>query len=45
MVKQILNKWHVKPKNSFKIGDKATDKMCAENKLYFEYANKNFTPR
>ncbi len=43
MVKQILNKWHVKPKNSFMIGDKVTDKMCAQkSKLYFEYANKNF---
>ena len=43
MVKQILNKWHVKLKNSFMIGDKVTDKMCAKkSKLYFEYANKNF---
>ncbi len=43
MVKQILNKWHVKTKNSFMIGDKVTDKMCAQkSKLYFEYANKNF---
>ena len=43
MVKQILNKWHVKLKNSFMIGDKVTDKMCAQkSKLYFEYANKNF---
>ena len=43
MVKQILNKWHVKPKKSFLIGDKVTDKICAKkSKLYFEYANKNF---
>jgi hypothetical protein len=43
MIKQILNKWHVKQKNSFMIGDKATDEICAEkSKLYFEYANTNF---
>ena len=43
MIKQILNKWHVKQKNSFMIGDKNTDEVCAEkSKLYFEYANRNF---
>ena len=43
MVKQINNKWHIKQKKSFMIGDKISDKICAaKSKLYFEFAKKNF---
>tara|TARA_Y100000816_G_C26069510_1_gene562404 strand:- start:917 stop:1618 length:702 start_codon:yes stop_codon:yes gene_type:complete len=43
MVKQIFKKWHIKQTESFMIGDKVTDKICAQkSKLYFEYAEKNF---
>ena len=43
MIKQILKKWHVNKNNSFMIGDKITDKICAnKSNLYFEFAKKNF---
>ena len=43
MVKQVLKKWHIKQTESFMIGDKVTDRICAQkSKLYFEYAEKNF---
>ena len=43
MVKQVFEKWHIKQTESFMIGDKVTDKICAQkSKLYFEYAEKNF---
>ena len=43
MIKQIENKWHIKRKKSFMIGDKISDKICAaKSKLYFEFAKENF---
>ena len=43
MIKQIQNKWHINLNKSFMIGDKITDKMCAEkSSLYFEYSKKDF---
>ena len=43
MIKQIRNKWSVKLKESFMIGDQVTDKICAKSsKLYFEYSKKDF---
>ncbi len=43
MIKQINNKWHIKQKKSFMIGDKISDKICAsKSKLYFEFAKDNF---
>jgi len=43
MIKQIKNKWHIKQKKSFMIGDKISDEICAaRSKLYFEFAKENF---
>ena len=43
MIKQMQNKWHINLNKSFMIGDKITDKMCAEkSSLYFEYSKKDF---
>ena len=43
MIRQIKEKWHIKDRNSFMIGDKISDKICAKkSKLYFEFAEKNF---
>ena len=37
MVKDIMNNWLINYKKSFMIGDKITDKLCAQkSKLYFE---------
>ena len=42
MVKQLLKKWPTNLKNSFMIGDKKSDKICAKRSgLYFEFAKKN----
>jgi len=43
MIKQILKKWNIDLKNSFMIGDKNSDKICAKtSNLYFEFTKKNF---
>ena len=43
MIKQIENKWHIKRKKSFMIGDKKSDEMCAKkSNLKYFYAEKNF---
>ena len=43
MIRQIKKKWHIKHNKSFMIGDKVSDKICAnKSKLYFEFAEKNF---
>ena len=43
MIKQLFKKWPIDIKKSFMIGDRISDKKCAErSKLYFEYAKKNF---
>ena len=43
MVKNILRKYLVDKKKSFMIGDKVSDKKCAQNSnLKFEYAKNNF---
>ncbi len=43
MIQQIKKKWHIKHNKSFMIGDKVSDKICAnKSKLYFEFAEKNF---
>ena len=43
MIRLIFKKWNINRKKSFMIGDKKTDKLCAEkSKLYFEFAKKNF---
>ena len=43
MIKDILKNWIIDRKNSFMIGDKNSDKLCAKKtKLYFEFAKKNF---
>ena len=42
-IKQIQRKWPLNMKESFMIGDKISDKICAKrSKIYFEYAKKNF---
>ena len=42
MIKQLLRKWPTNVQNSFMIGDKKSDKMCAKKSgLYFEFAKKN----
>ena len=43
MIKQLLKKWPIDIKNSFMIGDRLSDKKCAnKSKIYFEYAKGNF---
>ena len=43
MVKQLLKKWNTDLKNSFMIGDKNSDKICAKiSRLHFQFAEKNF---
>ena len=43
MVKDILRNWLVDKKNSFMIGDKISDKLCAKkSNIYFEFVKKNF---
>ena len=43
MIRQIKKKWHIKESDSFMIGDKISDKICAKkSKLYFEFAERNF---
>ena len=43
MIKQILKKWNTDLEESFMIGDKNSDKICAKiSKLYFQFSKKNF---
>ena len=43
MIKEILKSWDILINKSFMIGDKISDKMCAEKSdLYFEFAKDNF---
>ena len=43
MIKEILKKWDILINKSFMIGDKISDKSCAEKShLYFEFAKNNF---
>ena len=43
MIRQIKERWHIKQKKSFMIGDQIVDKICAErSKLYFEFVEKDF---
>ena len=43
MIKEILKNWDILMNKSFMIGDKISDKMCAEKSdLYFEFAKDNF---
>ena len=43
MIKEILKNWDILINKSFMIGDKISDKMCAEKSdLYFEFAKDNF---
>jgi len=43
MIKQILKKWNTDLEESFMIGDKNSDKICAKiSKLYFQFPKKNF---
>lgn len=43
MIREILKKWNTDIKNSFMIGDKKSDKLCAQkSNLYFEYVKNNF---
>jgi histidinol phosphatase-like enzyme len=43
MIKEILKHWDILINKSFMIGDKISDKMCAEKSdLYFEFAKDNF---
>ncbi len=43
MIRQIKKKWHIKDRKSFMIGDKISDKICAQkSNLYFEFAERNF---
>ena len=43
MIKNILNKFIVDKKKSFMIGDKITDKLCADkSNVKFFYSEENF---
>ncbi len=43
MIKKILKKWNTNLEESFMIGDKNSDKICAKiSKLYFQFPKKNF---
>ncbi len=43
MIKNIYSNWIINKKKSFMIGDKITDKLCAnKSKLFFSYAENNF---
>ena len=43
MIKNILNKFIIDKKKSFMIGDKISDKKCADkSNIRFYYAEKNF---
>jgi len=43
MIKQLFKKWPTDIRKSFMIGDRRSDKLCAEKSgLYFEYAEINF---
>ena len=43
MIKKILKNWDIILEKSFMIGDKNSDKICAEKSgLYFEFAKDNF---
>ncbi len=43
MITDIFDKWLINKKKSFMIGDKLSDKKCAEkSKLFFAYSEKNF---
>jgi D-glycero-D-manno-heptose 1,7-bisphosphate phosphatase len=43
MIKKIFKKWNTNLEESFMIGDKNSDKICAKiSKLYFQFPKKNF---
>ena len=43
MIERIKKEWHVNLFQSFMIGDKISDKICAKKSgLYFEFAKDNF---
>ena len=43
MIINLMNKWKIKKKKSFMIGDQSSDKMAAiKSKLFFEYSRNNF---
>ena len=43
MIRRIVKNWHIQVNKSFMVGDKISDKICADkSKLYFEFAEKNF---
>ena len=43
MILKLKKRWNIEVKKSFMICDKKSDKLAAKkNKLYFEYATKNF---
>ena len=43
MIRDIFKNWLIDKKNSFMIGDKNSDRICAEkSKLNFQFARKNF---
>ena len=43
MIKDIFKNWLIDKKNSFMIGDKNSDQLCAKkSNLYFEFVKKNF---
>ena len=44
MIRDIFKNWLIDKKNSFMIGDKNSDRICAEkSKLNFQFARKNFS--
>ena len=43
MIKQLLNEWLINKSKSFMIGDKISDKLCADkSNIHFEYSKSNF---
>ena len=42
MIKEIFKNWDISLNKSFMVGDRISDKICAEkSKLYFEFAKEN----